>query len=60
MLAGDPGHLTCGRSHTTLTSANLGLLVARYCQREGARFGERQRSWLPALCHRLRHWSLFF
>jgi chitosanase len=49
VLAGDPGHLTYGRSQTTLASANLGLLIARYCQREGARFGERLRSWLPAL-----------
>ncbi|MCG2592656.1 peptidoglycan-binding protein [Ramlibacter sp. XY19] len=49
VLAGDPGHLTYGRSQTTLASANLGLLIARYCQREGARFGERLKSWLPAL-----------
>lgn len=32
LLPGDPGHLTYGRSQTTLTSGNLHLLVKAYCE----------------------------
>jgi chitosanase len=31
LLAGDPGHLTYGRSQTTLASGNLYLLIQAYC-----------------------------
>ena len=33
---GDPGHLTYGRSQTTLASGNLALLVRSYCDSPGA------------------------
>lgn len=39
LLAGDSGHLTYGRSQTTLTSGNLFLLISAYCQDQGAQFG---------------------
>jgi hypothetical protein len=35
-LRGDPGHLTYGRSQTTLASGNLFLLVLAYCERPDA------------------------
>lgn len=38
LLDGDSGHLTYGRSQTTLATGNLGKLVALYCQVAGARF----------------------
>lgn len=37
---GDPGHLTYGRSQTTLASGNLYLLIKDYCSREEAAFGK--------------------
>lgn len=49
LLPGDSGHLTYGRSQTTLGSGNLHKLVQRYCGTEGARFGDRLRDWLPRL-----------
>jgi chitosanase len=52
LLAGDTGRLTYGRAQTTLGSGNLNLLIARYCATVGARFGERLRTWLPALAAR--------
>lgn len=39
LLAGDTGHLTFGRSQTTLGSGNLHALLQRYCDNPGARFG---------------------
>lgn len=47
LIAGDTGHLTFGRSQTTLGSGNLGDLLERYCANAGARFGERLSVWLP-------------
>jgi chitosanase len=38
LVAGDTGHLTFGRSQTTLGSGNLGALIERYCSNAGARF----------------------
>lgn len=45
----DPGHLTYGRSQTTLASGNLHILIKQYCDQTGARFAERLRQWLPQL-----------
>lgn len=36
LLSGDPGHLTYGRSQTTLGSGNLHLLIKAYCETPGA------------------------
>ncbi len=36
LLQGDTGHLTYGRSQTTLGSGNLALLIHDYCQADGA------------------------
>jgi chitosanase len=47
VLAGDTGHLTFGRSQTTLGSGNLHLLLERYCTNAGARFGSRLSPFLP-------------
>ncbi|CAH1386120.1 chitosanase [Candidatus Nitrotoga sp. M5] len=41
LIAGDTGHLTFGRSQTTLGSGNLNELLQRYCANAGARFGSR-------------------
>jgi chitosanase len=41
VLDGDTGHLTFGRSQTTLGSGNLHRLLQRYCTNAGARFGRR-------------------
>src|SRR4051794_35261586 len=49
VLAGDTGHLTFGRSQTTLGSGGLHDLIARYCGNSGARFGRRLARWLPAM-----------
>jgi len=38
LLKGDPGHLTYGRSQTTLGSGNLYLLLQDYCDTPGARY----------------------
>lgn len=45
----DSGHLTFGRSQTTLGSGGLGRLIGAYCDNAGARFGARLKSYLPAL-----------
>ena len=37
---GDAGHLTYGRSQTTLASGNLHKLIKRYCDAQGCRFGQ--------------------
>lgn len=52
VLQGDTGHLTYGRSQTTLGSGNLHVLIERYCAGEGARFARRLETWLPALKRR--------
>jgi len=46
VLQGDTGHLTYGRSQTTLGSGNLALLLAAYCEAGGA-FAEDLAPWLP-------------
>jgi chitosanase len=48
LIAGDTGHLTFGRSQTTLSSGNLYELVHRYCD-NGGLFDARLTSWLPRL-----------
>ncbi|MDY0744013.1 peptidoglycan-binding protein [Paucibacter sp. R3-3] len=47
VLSGDTGHLTYGRSQTTLGSGNLNTLLTAYCGNAGARFGARLSPWLP-------------
>jgi chitosanase len=47
LIAGDTGHLTYGRSQTTLGSGNLHDLLKRYCANAGARFGARIAPSLP-------------
>src|SRR5215470_20029273 len=38
VLKGDKGHLTYGRSQTTLGSGNLFLLIKAYCEHTDAQF----------------------
>lgn len=52
LLAGDTGHLTFGRSQTTLGSGNLNELLQRYCANPGARFGARLAIYLPRFAAR--------
>ncbi|MFZ7128578.1 MAG: chitosanase [Desulfobacterales bacterium] len=47
LIAGDTGHLTYGRSQTTLGSGNLYKLLHRYCSCSGSRFGSRLSPYLP-------------
>ena len=51
LLKNDPGHLTYGRSQTTLASGNLFLLIKGYCARSDARSETSSvlRPFLPAL-----------
>ena len=49
LIPGDTGHLTFGRSQTTLGSGNLHKLIDLYCQRPGALFGPRLSPYLPGL-----------
>ncbi len=49
LLRGDTGHLTYGRSQTTLTSGNLHLLVKAYCEAPDAEFGEALSAYLERL-----------
>jgi len=49
LISGDTGHLTFGRSQTTLGSGNLSILLQRYCAAPGARFASRLANWLPRL-----------
>jgi chitosanase len=51
VLAGDTGHLTYGRSQTTLGSGNLALLLHTYCETGGS-FSEALRPFLPAFDRR--------
>ena len=46
VIPGDTGHLSFGRSQTTLGSGNLHALLQRYCDNAGARFGPRLAPWL--------------
>jgi chitosanase len=52
LLPGDTGHLTYGRSQTTLASGNLYLLIKAYCEEGGAQFGEPLRTYLDRLVAR--------
>jgi chitosanase len=47
LIAGDTGHLTFGRSQTTLGSGNLAQLLQQYCANQGARFAGRLAPFLP-------------
>ena len=47
LIPGDTGHLSFGRSQTTLGSGNLFKLLQRYCANGGARFGARLAAYLP-------------
>lgn len=47
LIEGDTGHLTFGRSQTTLGSGSLHLLLQEYCGNAGARFGRRLTDALP-------------
>jgi chitosanase len=51
LLKNDSGHLTYGRSQTTLASGNLFLLINGYCDRSDARseIADALRPFLPAL-----------
>jgi chitosanase len=52
VLKGDSGHLTYGRSQTTLGSGNLFLLIKAYCERADARFAAELRPFLQPLATR--------
>lgn len=49
LLTGDPGHLTYGRSQTTLGSGNLYLLIKAYCEAPHAACGRALKPYLPRL-----------
>ncbi|HKM90283.1 MAG TPA: chitosanase [Candidatus Acidoferrales bacterium] len=49
LLPGDAGHLTYGRSQTTLASGNLWRLVENYCQAAAGEVAEELRAYLPRL-----------
>lgn len=49
LIEGDTGHLTFGRTQTTLGSGNLHRLVESYCANAGAGFGARLEPYLPRL-----------
>lgn len=49
LLAGDPGHLTYGRSQTTLASGNLHLLIRAYCDAPHAACGRALKPYLQRL-----------
>ncbi|MCF8109450.1 MAG: peptidoglycan-binding protein [Desulfohalobiaceae bacterium] len=52
LLQGDSGHLTYGRSQTTLSSGNLYLLIKRYCESAGAELAEALTPYLGRLEYR--------
>lgn len=52
LLTGDPGHLTFGRSQTTLASGNLYLLIKVYTEHEDAEFGTEFVEYLTRLANR--------
>ncbi|MGB4205992.1 MAG: peptidoglycan-binding protein [Bacteroidales bacterium] len=49
LLAGDSGHLTFGRSQTTLGSGNLFKLIRDYCNKPDARFSVKLNPYLKRL-----------
>lgn len=49
VLPGDSGHLTYGRSQTTLTSGNLYLLIKAYCDVSNALYAESFKSYFSKL-----------
>jgi chitosanase len=49
VIAGDTGHLTFGRSQTTLGSGNLADLIRRYCANPGARFSGRLETYMDRI-----------
>ncbi|MBM3216912.1 chitosanase [Candidatus Poribacteria bacterium] len=49
LIRGDSGHLTYGRSQTTLTQGGLALLVARYCDDPNALYADDLRAYLDRL-----------
>lgn len=49
LIEGDTGHLTFGRSQTTLGSGNLFKLLQAYCDNHGARFAARLKPYLGRL-----------
>ena len=49
LLAGDSGHLTYGRSQTTLASGNLFLLIKAYCETDNAHFAKELKGYLNRL-----------
>ena len=52
LIPGDAGHLTYGRSQTTLASGNLYLLIKSYCAAPGAQFATALTPDLPRLAAR--------
>jgi chitosanase len=52
VLKGDQGHLTYGRSQTTLGSGNLFLLINSYCNRADAQFGSPLKPYLTDLANK--------
>ena len=49
LLHGDSGHLTHGRSQTTLASGNLFLLIKAYLQAAGALYADQMKQYLSRL-----------
>lgn len=49
LLKGDAGHLTYGRSQTTLASGNLFLLIKAYCERVDALYAAQLKPFLSKL-----------
>lgn len=47
VIPGDTGHLTFGRSQTTLASGNLGKLLHQYCDNPAAKFAGKLAPFLP-------------
>jgi chitosanase len=52
LLRNDPGHLTYGRSQTTLASGNLYLLIKAYCEAPGALYAQDLSQFLSRLASR--------
>src|SRR5207244_8106766 len=52
LLAGDFGHLTYGRSQTTLASGNLHLLIKAYCEADQASYADALTPYLARLASR--------
>lgn len=52
VIPGDTGHLTYGRSQTTLSSGNLAKLVERYCGVSGCRHAALLRPYLAGLAQK--------